>query len=105
MKIRHLQNDGTFRPQIRDSLRALVSSDVVNTSVSRKGGYRGSIAVVIGARDEKEFEANVNLVDRTRFPARIRAVATELRDQGLSGVFSSWAVIIALRPKVSVTSS
>ena len=87
MKIPHLTRDGTFRPQIRTPIAALSDCNVVQISLSPTGGYKGSIQVRIGPRAEAEFEAVVELPDPSRFPARIRAACTELRDQGYTGPF------------------
>jgi len=87
MKIPHLTREGTFRPQMRTQLAALSDCDFVTTSLSPSGGYKGAIDVTIGPRAENEFEAAVELSDSSRFPARIRAACTELRDQGCTGPF------------------
>ena len=50
-------------------------------------GSVGSIEITVGAPEEDEFDAEVNLSDWTRFPAGIRAAATELRDRGFCGSF------------------
>ena len=65
----------------------LRSSGSVRIPLTPAGGYKGNVQVEIGSRNEDEFEADLELTDTTRFPARIRAAATELRDQGLKGTF------------------
>jgi hypothetical protein len=87
MKIPHLTRDGSFRPQLRAAIATLTDSDAIQVTLSTGGGYNGSIQVRIGPRAEAEFEAAVELADPSRFPARIRAACTELRDQGCSGTF------------------
>ena len=87
MKIPHLTRNGTFRPQMRTQLAALSDCDFVQISLSPTGGYKGAMDVTIGKRSEDEFEAEVELSDPSRFPARIRAACTELRDQGYTGSF------------------
>jgi len=52
------------------------------------GGYSGQASIAIHAANEAEFEAGMELADWTRFPARIRAAATALRDAGRFGTFS-----------------
>jgi hypothetical protein len=72
-----------MRPQIA----MLKDAHIVQILLHPTGGYKGSIDVVISDLKEQEFNADLELADWTRFPARIRAAATELRDQGYSGVF------------------
>lgn len=87
MKIPHLKRDGSFRPQIRKCISELEASDIAQIALSTAGGYKGNVTVEIGNIDEVSFEASLELSDWTRFPARIRAAATELRDQGFIGTF------------------
>ena len=87
MKIPHLKQDGKFRPQIRGQLESLRSADRVSIELHESGGYDDCIEVTIGDVADEEFEAAVQLSDPTRFPARIRAAATELRDQGFIGTY------------------
>jgi hypothetical protein len=82
-----LVRDGKFRPTIRNELEAKGCLDKLEINLKMPGGYRGNVEVAIGGPTEKEFEANVNISDRTRFPARIRAAATALRDRGCKGLF------------------
>ncbi len=49
------------------------------------GGYGGKVEVELTPTHTDEFNANWNGADPTRFPARIRAVATALRDCGFAG--------------------
>lgn len=55
--------------------------------LGKPGGYRGRVSITIRAATEAEFEAELDLEDWTRFPARIRAAATALRDAGRFGTF------------------
>jgi hypothetical protein len=87
MKVPHLKRDGSFRPQIRKELEKLKTSDVVRIPFHAAGGYKGDVRVRIRSRKEDEFEVSLDLSDWTRFPARIRAAATEMRDQGFKGAF------------------
>jgi len=87
MKIPHLTRDGSFRPQMREAITRLKEFKFIEITLSPQGGYKGEIEVIIGSRNEAEFEATIDLSDWTRFPARIRAAATELRDQGFTGSF------------------
>ena len=87
MKISHLIQDGKFRPIIRNELQAKGCPGKIEINLGIPRGYRGKAEVTIGEQDENEFEANVEIRDRTRFPARIRAAATALRDEGCKGQF------------------
>ena len=51
------------------------------------GGYSGSIRVKIEKSQTLEFPADWESKDWTRFPARIRAAATALRDTSHFGTF------------------
>ncbi len=85
MKIPHLVRDGQFLSRIKEALETEGCPGCVTIKFSKGGGYSGSIEVTIGSPTEKEFDADVSLKDRTRFPARIRAAATALRDAGCQG--------------------
>jgi hypothetical protein len=89
MRIPHLiqstrsQFHGLVHTALADALRPLN----LDVNLRSGGGYDGEIQVKIQAPDELEFEAALELRDWTRFPARIRAAATALRDRGLLGRF------------------
>jgi hypothetical protein len=51
------------------------------------GGYGGEIYVTIKPQNRATFSTNWNNTDPTRFPARIKAAATALRDKGFAGCF------------------
>ncbi len=51
------------------------------------GGYQGKIKVAIDAGNSTHFETDWSAGDPTRFPARIKAAATALRDRGSTGRF------------------
>lgn len=53
----------------------------------KKGGYAASATVRIANVTEKEFDTDRELRDLTRFPARVRAAVTALRDGGCAGSF------------------
>lgn len=59
----------------------------LSINLATGGGYAGEIEVEIRDQTEREFVADLELRDCTRFPARIRAAATALRDRGLLGRF------------------
>ena len=50
-------------------------------------GYRDQVVVTISAGESAEFDAEWQGADATRFPARIKAAATALRNCGLEGKF------------------
>jgi len=87
LKISHLVRDGQFLPRIKEVLENEGCLGNLAIKFPRGGGYSGNIEVTIGSPTEKEFDAEVSLKDRTRFPARIRAAATALRDSGCEGRF------------------
>ncbi len=63
------------------------SEPPVQIDLGKAGGYSGRHTVTIGAVDELEFEADVELPDWTRFSARIRAACTALRDSNMPGSY------------------
>ena len=87
MKIPHLVKNGQFLPLIKQVLKAEGCPGNMTIKFPKGGGYSGKIEVTIGSPTEKEFDAAVSLKDRTRFPARIRAAATALRDVRCKGRF------------------
>jgi hypothetical protein len=52
-----------------------------------QGGYPGKVEVVIQPGNADDFEVDWHHGDPTRFPQRIRAAATWLRDHGHFGAF------------------
>jgi len=87
MKIPHLVKGGQFKPVIRRALEIDGCHGHIDIKLPKGGGYDGEVYVTIESTVEKEFEAEVSLNDWTRFPARIRAAATALRDAGCYGRF------------------
>ena len=85
MKISYLVRDGKFRPIILNKLKTKGCPGKLEIDLNIPGGYQDSVDVIIGESGVKEFEANVKIKDRTRFPARIRAAATALRDRSCKG--------------------
>lgn len=51
------------------------------------GGYDGRVVVTINPADQENFAADWTSSDPTRFPARIKAAATALRNCGCVGSF------------------
>ena len=89
MKIPHLTQ--TSRSQfyllVREALDESGNRCPVVMQFPKSGGYDGTVKVTIGCATEAEFEADLELTDWTRFPARIRAAATALRDSGRLGSY------------------
>jgi len=53
----------------------------------KKGGYSRSMNISLTPDDQAAFEATYQSKDPSRFPVRIRAAATAIRDAGLYGHF------------------
>lgn len=87
LKIPHLVRDRQFKPIISQAIAAEGCTSRIDIGLPKGGGYSGDIGVFIGPATEKSFEAEVSLNDWTRFPARIRAAATALRDERYKGCF------------------
>lgn len=87
MQIPFLVQEGRFRPVIRAAINTSDGAFPINADLGVGGGYSGFIRVKIEKRPALEFEADWESNDWTRFPARIRAAATALRDTGQFGIF------------------
>jgi hypothetical protein len=59
----------------------------VQVFLDKDGGYSGRHKVTVGPMEELEFELDGVLLDWTRFPARIRAACTALRDSQMPGSY------------------
>lgn len=88
MKIPHLSHihRSKFHPLVAEALRQS-NRLPLTVELRKRGGYKGTVTVVIRKNTEKEFLANREMKDWTRFPARIRAAATALRDAGMIGTY------------------
>jgi hypothetical protein len=71
---------------IAQNLDSLAAGDVVLIELSSRG-YPGEQMVTLTADDKSYFSSTRDWPDVTRFPVRIRAAATALRDAGLLGTF------------------
>jgi len=69
---------------IRAEIDALQSGRSVSFPLG-PGGYDAAIRVFISSTNRDAFETNWSSPDPTRFPARIRAAATALRNCGFTG--------------------
>jgi hypothetical protein len=84
MKNPHLTQTGRsqFYPLVREALRESGKRWPVVVQSPKNGGYDGAVKVTIGSATGAEFEADLELTDWTRLPARIRNAASAL---GLPG--------------------
>jgi hypothetical protein len=89
MNVPHLtQSDRSeFYPLIREALRQAENRFPVAVPLGKPGGYSGSVTLTIKAANEAEFAVDLDMLDWTRFPARIRAATTALRDSGRLGTY------------------
>jgi hypothetical protein len=88
MNIPHLvrPEKSKFYPSVIAALRSAGGEWPVHVTLGTEGGYPGDIVVGI-EKSATEYEASWEGADWTRFPARIRAACTALRDHGCSGCF------------------
>jgi hypothetical protein len=89
MKIPHLTQThlSKFYPLAKDALTKAAGKWPVLVTLGKPGGYNGEREVAITTAHEPEFESDFEADDWTRFPARIRAAATALRDAGFTSSF------------------
>lgn len=87
MLIPHIQKESEFSKLLKDGLRVLEVERKVVVNLNKAGGYRGKIEISIRNTNEGAFKTNFDNEDSSRFPARIKAVASELRNQGILGSF------------------
>ena len=92
MLIPHLVKQGSFRPklskligQVKDQIK---KGSIVQMDLQRAGGYADeNIKITIKNDMINEFETDWEYQDPTRFPARIRALATALQDNRMWGTY------------------
>ena len=87
MRIQFLIQEAKFRPVIRNAIKRSAGQFPVIVDLQVAGGYNGCIRVKIEKSKPLEFQADWESKDWTRFPARIRAAATALRDKSQFGTF------------------
>jgi hypothetical protein len=90
-EIPYLRNTATseFYGQVKEVIEREMPLDPGNTIVcnlQKTGGYELAVEVII--KPGEEFVSNREYRDPTRFPARIRAAATALRDTGNFDLYS-----------------
>jgi 5-methylcytosine-specific restriction endonuclease McrA len=92
-EIPHLKRPGqsSFYGPCRTGLRRgndlLLAVPATVEFEKEKAGYPGDELVEIQSREEETFRSDWKGSDPTRFPARIKAAATALRDEGYRGTF------------------
>ena len=89
MNVPHLTQSerSEFYPLIREALGQAENRFPLAVPLGKPGGYSGSVTLTISVANEAEFEVDLDMPDWTRFPARIRAAATALRDSGRFGTY------------------
>ena len=71
---------------IKEHRTKLDAGDAIRI-ILREGGYNGKVSITINPDDQSSFSTDWERTDPTRFPARIKAAATALRDCGCDGKF------------------
>ncbi|MGC6455951.1 MAG: HNH endonuclease [Coraliomargaritaceae bacterium] len=87
MHIPYNKVESRFSPLLVEKLNALRVSRNVTINLSEEKGYPAKLQITLVSTNQVTFETNFTQKDPTRFPARIKAVATELRNQGIFGSF------------------
>ena len=90
--IKHLIKASTFlediTPKITEKSHSISSGESVELTFEKDGGYPcPEITIRIDSATPDKFATSWTGSDPTRFPARVKAVATALRDLGMNGVF------------------
>ena len=92
MLIPHLVRQGSFRPklskwigQVKDQIK---KGSIVQTDLQKAGGYPGAnVKITIMQDNIRDFDTDWEYEDWTRFPERIRALATALQDNWMWGTY------------------
>ena len=92
MLIPHLVRQGSFRPKLSKWIGQvklqIEEGSTVKMDLQKGGGYPGeNIKITIVKDDIKNFDTDWEHQDPTRFPARIRALATALQDNWMWGTY------------------
>jgi superfamily II DNA or RNA helicase/HKD family nuclease len=77
----------TFSDLIQSRRTEILSGETVTLTVEAKGGYSGDLTITIEDGNERTFRAQTPIRDLTRFPARIKAVASALARNKCHGKF------------------
>ena len=90
MLIPYLVKRGSFRPKFEDSITEhkleITEGARLRINLGKTGGYTAhGLQITISQDDQGFFQTDWKYQDWTRFPARIRALATSLKDQNLWG--------------------
>ena len=92
MLIPYLLKKGSFRPKfdvwVTERKREINEGVKLRVNLGKTGGYPAeNLEITISQHDQNFFETDWEYKDWTRFPARIRALATSLKDQDLWGKY------------------
>jgi len=92
MLIPHLVKQGSFRPKLSrwvSQVKEQIEEGLkVQMDLQKAGGYPGvNIKITIMQDNIKYFDTDWEYEDWTRFPARIRALATALQDNWMWGTY------------------
>lgn len=80
----------SFLESCRDAIRKNLPRQVgqqVKVTFDKKGGYRDTVRLSVESDMPNDFGSDWEGTDPTRFPVRIRAAATALRDEHCVGDF------------------
>ena len=81
MHIPYNKVESRFSPLLVEKLNALRVSRNVTINLSEEKGYPAKLQITLVSTNQVTFKMNFTQKDPTRFPARIKAVATELHFQ------------------------
>jgi len=92
MLIPYLVNRGSFRPKfdvwLAEHNLEVAEGAGLKIKLGKTWGYPAhDLHITISQEDQSFFNTDWEFDDWTRFPARIRAVATSLRDHKLWGIY------------------
>jgi hypothetical protein len=92
MLIPHLVKQGSFRPKLSRWIgqvkEQIEEGSLAQMDLQKGGGYPGeNIKITIMQKDIKNFDTDWEFEDWTRFPARIRALATAFKDNWMWGTY------------------
>jgi hypothetical protein len=92
MLIPYLVKRGSFRPKfyawITKHKMEISEGAILRINLGKTGGYPAEgLRITLSQADQSFFRTDWDYHDWTRFPARIRALATSLRDQNLWGTY------------------
>lgn len=87
MDIPYVQRSEFLEPITRQLAGASFGDRRAILMTLKPGGYRGAYTITIDQGRRLEFHSTGKATDTTRYPVRIRAAVTALRDLGFAGSF------------------